>query len=66
MTSTTTIDWTPQLLDQLRFQWDTQLRPRLEGLTDDEYHWEPVTRAPGACAGAATPRPRTPRAPATG
>jgi hypothetical protein len=43
MTPATTIDWTGQLLDQLRFQWDTQLRPRLEGLTDDEYHWEPTT-----------------------
>lgn len=25
--------------------WDQQLRPRLEGLTDEEYFWEPV---PGA------------------
>ena len=41
MTSTTTLDWTTELLDQLRFHWDTALRPRLDGLTDDEYHWEP-------------------------
>ncbi|GAA0972864.1 DinB family protein [Nocardioides aquaticus] len=33
------------LLDQLTTHWDQQLRPRLEGLTDDEYFWEPV---PGA------------------
>lgn len=36
------MDWTTELLDQLRFHWDTALRPRLDGLTDDEYHWEPV------------------------
>lgn len=33
----------PQLLtDQLRWHWENQARPRLEGLTDDEYFWEPV------------------------
>ena len=36
--------WTPILLDQLTYHWDDQLRPKLEGLTDDEYLWEP---APG-------------------
>jgi hypothetical protein len=30
------------LLDQLTFHWDAHLRPKLEGLTDDEYFWEPV------------------------
>lgn len=35
-------DWNPLLLDQLTWHWDRQLRPRLEGLTDDEYLWEPV------------------------
>lgn len=30
------------LLDQLTFHWNTHLRPKLEGLTDDEYFWEPV------------------------
>jgi hypothetical protein len=30
------------LLDQLTFHWATHLRPRLAGLTDDEYFWEPV------------------------
>ncbi|MUL66658.1 serine/arginine repetitive matrix protein 1 [Mycobacterium sp. CBMA 234] len=31
-----------QLADQLDWHWQHQLRPRLEGLTDDEYFWEPV------------------------
>ncbi|MGH3319367.1 MAG: DinB family protein [Streptosporangiaceae bacterium] len=39
------IDWSAQLFDQLDWHWRRQLRPRLEGLTDDEYVWEPV---PGA------------------
>ncbi|HEY0638670.1 MAG TPA: DinB family protein [Pseudonocardiaceae bacterium] len=30
------------LVDQLEFYWDAHLWPRLAGLTDDEYHWEPV------------------------
>lgn len=46
MTGTETpIDWTSQLLDQLDWHWRQQLRPRLEGLTDEEYFWEP---APGS------------------
>lgn len=44
MTATTT-DWTTQLLDQLEWHWQQQLRPRLEGLTDDEYLWEPAQPA---------------------
>lgn len=39
------IDWTHELVDQLERHWQGQLRPRLAGLTDDEYFWEP---APGA------------------
>lgn len=39
------MDWTSQLLEQLTFHWEHQARPRLDGLTDDEYLWEPV---PGA------------------
>ncbi|RDH77085.1 DinB family protein [Mycolicibacterium moriokaense] len=31
-----------QLADQLDFHWKTLLRPRLDGLTDDEYFWAPV------------------------
>lgn len=30
------------LADQLEFHWNHQLRPRLDGLTDDEYLWQPV------------------------
>ncbi|TFV58208.1 DinB family protein [Mycobacterium sp. PS03-16] len=33
---------TEQLADQLDFHWTHQLRPRLNGMTDDEYFWEPV------------------------
>ncbi|MFC6023185.1 DinB family protein [Plantactinospora solaniradicis] len=36
------IDWNGQLVDQLDWHWQHQLRPRLHGLTDDEYFWEPV------------------------
>jgi hypothetical protein len=39
------IDWTVQLVDQLEWHWQGHLRPKLEGLTDEEYFWEP---APGA------------------
>ncbi|GAY16526.1 DinB family protein [Mycobacterium sp. shizuoka-1] len=34
--------WTTQLAEQLDWHWRTTLRPRLAGLTDDEYFWEPV------------------------
>lgn len=30
------------LVEQLEFYWSVHLRPRLEGLTDEEYFWEPV------------------------
>lgn len=36
------MDWNKQLTDQLDFHWRVQARPRLDGLTDDEYFWEPV------------------------
>ena len=36
------IDWTKELVDQLDWHWSNHLRPRLDGLTDDEYLWEPV------------------------
>jgi hypothetical protein len=41
----TDVDWTFQLAEQLDWHWRGQLRPRLNGLTDEEYRWEPV---PGA------------------
>ncbi|GAB6904127.1 DinB family protein [Kineosporia succinea] len=37
--------WTQTLLSQWTWHWDHQLQQRLEGLTDEEYTWEPV---PGA------------------
>jgi hypothetical protein len=43
--STVTIDWTSELLAQLEWHWANQLRPRFEGLTDDEYLWEPAQPA---------------------
>jgi DinB superfamily len=36
------INWTEELVSQLDWLWQHQLRPRLDGLTDDEYFWEPV------------------------
>lgn len=34
--------WRDGLLAQLEFYWDYHLWPRLRGLTDEEYFWEPV------------------------
>lgn len=41
-TDTATFNWNAALLDQLTWHWDNQLRPRMAGLTDEEYFWEPV------------------------
>jgi hypothetical protein len=41
MTATTT-DLGASLAEQLDGHWRAQLRPRLDGLTDDEYFWQPV------------------------
>lgn len=38
-------DWNRTLREQWEWHWDNQVRGRLDGLTDDEYFWEP---APGA------------------
>ncbi|MFT0846867.1 ankyrin repeat domain-containing protein [Actinomycetaceae bacterium L2_0104] len=37
--------WRDLLLGQLDFYWQVHLWPRLQGLTDDEYLWEPVAGA---------------------
>ena len=37
-----TLDWKSEAIDQLKWHWEGQVRPRFEGLTDDEYFWEPV------------------------
>jgi hypothetical protein len=44
-TTSRTLPWSSILLDQIDWHWTNQLRPRLDGLTDDEYFWQP---APGA------------------
>lgn len=31
-----------EVVDQIDWHWTSQLRPRFEGLTDEEYFWEPV------------------------
>jgi hypothetical protein len=38
----TTVDWHGQLVEQLDWHWRHHARPRLDGLSDDEYRWEPV------------------------
>jgi hypothetical protein len=56
-------DWNAELAAQLESHWQDQLRPRLDGLTDQEYFWAPV---PGSW----NVRPRTdatpPDAPGSG
>ena len=42
MTTTTRPRSSDTLLDQLDWHWQHQLRPRLDGLSDEEYLWEPV------------------------
>ncbi len=48
-----TFSWNHALLDQLAFAWEVQFLPRMEGLTDAEYLWEPVANCwsvrPDAC-----------------
>ena len=55
---TTSIDWNKELVDQLDWHWGSFVRPRLEGLTDAEFQWEPV---PGCWS----TRPRGAPSPAT-
>ncbi|GLW64761.1 hypothetical protein Arub01_30050 [Actinomadura rubrobrunea] len=38
----TDLNWNRVLREQFTFHWARQLRDRLDGLTDDEYFWEPV------------------------
>ena len=39
------VDWTHELIEQIEWHWREQLRPRLAGLTDDEYFWAPAPAA---------------------
>jgi hypothetical protein len=36
------MDYGRLIVDQLEFYWNTHLWPRLAGLTDEEFFWEPV------------------------
>ena len=40
--STAAVDWHGQLVEQLDWHWRFHARPRLDGLSDEEYRWEPV------------------------
>jgi hypothetical protein len=42
MSVTLTRSWNETLRDQLDFHYRHMFRPRVEGLTDEEYLWEPV------------------------
>jgi hypothetical protein len=42
MDTVTQFDWTHLLAEQLDWWRRVHLRPRMDGLTDEEYHWEPV------------------------
>lgn len=35
-------DVVKELVEQLEWHWEQQARPRLDGLTDEEYLWEPA------------------------
>lgn len=36
------VNWPQEIIEQLSWHWERQLRPRLAGLTDQEYFWEPA------------------------
>jgi DinB family protein len=60
-TSGTLTDWDVRLREQLDFHYRYLVRPRLEGLTDGEYFWEP---APGSSS--IRPRDEAPSSHAAG
>lgn len=39
------LNWDDDVIEQLDWHWREHLRPRLDGLTDEEYLWEPVQPA---------------------
>ena len=53
------IEWSNELADQLDWHWQNQMRPRLDGLTDDEYFWEPVPGCWSVRKKGASTAPRT-------
>lgn len=36
------MNWNEELTEQLDWHWRNQLRPRIDGLGDEEYFWEPT------------------------
>jgi len=36
------LNWTTELVEQIDWHWQHQLRPRIDSLTDEEYFWEPA------------------------
>ena len=46
-------EWNQLLRDQVEWHWQHQARPRLAGLSDEEYLWEPVDYASFRYAGTA-------------
>ncbi|MPZ64858.1 MAG: DinB family protein [Pseudonocardiaceae bacterium] len=36
------VNWNEELVEHLDWHWRNQLHPRLDGLGDDEYFWEPA------------------------
>lgn len=40
------IDWGAEVVEQIATHWRDQLRPRLDGLADDELRWQPVPGVP--------------------
>ena len=40
-----TVNWSRLIIEQAEFHWDVHLWPRLDGLTDEEFFWEPATNS---------------------
>ena len=51
------LDWPRLLVDQLDWHWGNHLRPRLAGLTDEEWSWEPVPGCWGVRPRGTSPAP---------
>lgn len=57
-----TIDWKHELIEQMEFAWSYHFLHRMQGMTDEEYLWEPVadvwTVHPGKDGGEPTVDPQ--------
>ena len=56
-----TLNWSTELAEQLDWHWQHHVRHRLDGLTDDEYFWQPA----GNCW-TVRPRAENPDGPGSG